>query len=220
MTKSAVARLVATTCVVATSLVWASGLLPGHTGWAGATPEVSVSPQAIHPTAQDYSTTHAYAGTGAVVTIKVAPNKVFIPNYPVEVEECDPRPATGNDCDEQTVLTYDQVTKKPVQAAQNGSVTIHFLIWSPLPDAWDPYSVIHVGPGHPTALWIGDDPSRWATTGIVSAPVQVTAGPKKATDPSSGTGLGTVVVIVLAAVAVSVGLALTVSRRRSRQLRT
>ena len=183
------------------------------------------------PTDQYYQTTGAVAGTGAVVTVKVAANKVLRPHWPVEVLECDAAPASSNDCDLLTILTYDQLTKRRVEAAANGSVTIHFLLWSPLPDKWDPASVITVGHSHPTALWIGDDPSEWATTGLVSSPVVVggqvkkagTGSPRRvvASDPlrpesAGGSDLTAIFVVGVAALLVVAAGAVFMGARRRR----
>jgi hypothetical protein len=144
-------------------------------------PEVTVSPPSVVPSAQYFATTHKFAGTGAVVTVRVGPNKVLIPAFPVEVMECDPYPSSQSDCDMITTLPYDQLTKRRDLAGANGSVTFHFLLWAPLPNGWDAGSVLKVGRGNPTALWIGDDPSHWASSGLVSAPVQITNKAVKAT---------------------------------------
>ncbi len=190
--------------------------------------KVTVSPQAVSPTAQYYQTTHALAGMGAVVTVKVGPNKVLRPNFPVEVQECDSAPSSADDCDMLTTLDYDPLTKFPVLAAANGSVTVHFLLWAALPNKWDPASVIKVGQGHPAALWIGDDPSSWASTGFVSAPVVIKAkggqpgrhsSTRAAGNPgnsTNGSSPGTIVVITFAALVVVAGFALTIGRRRRR----
>ena len=97
------------------------------------------------------------AVAAGVPTVRVGPNKVLRPGWPVEVQECQPDPVSLNDCDMLTTLGYDQLTKRRVEAKPNGSVTIHFLVWAPLPNRWDTGSVIKVGPGHPTALWIGQE---------------------------------------------------------------
>lgn len=142
---------------------------------AGGTPRVTVSPSLVTPTNQYYAKTHALEGTAAVVKVTVGPNKVLKPGWPVEVMECQPHPTSESNCDVITVLPFDQLTKKRVPAAKNGSVTTHFLLWSPLPNRWDYASVLKVGPGRQVALWVGDDPSNWATTGLVSAPLLISA---------------------------------------------
>jgi hypothetical protein len=213
--------------MAATSLLWAGSLpLYGLPAAAATGAEVTVSPQAVSPTDQYYTTTHALEGTGAVVTVKVGPNKVLRPNFPVEVQECDVDPSSADDCDMLTTLDYDQLTKQPVLAKANGSVTVHFLLWSPLPNKWDPASVIKVGPGDPAALWIGDDPSNWAGTGVVSAPVPIklkegrprprpsSRAATGAANTGNGSGTGTVVPIVLAVLVVFAGSAVTIGRRR------
>jgi hypothetical protein len=236
MTKSMVAA-----CLVATSLAWVSCVpLSSPAAAAGSALAVTVSPQSVSPVDQYYQTTGALQGTGAVVTLRVGPNNVLRPNFPVEVQECDAGPVSLDDCDMLTTLTYDQLTGKRVYAAANGSVSsFHFVVWSPLPAKWDPASVITVGPGHPTSLWIGDDPSQWATTGIVSAPVQIgrtvkpSAGPSTSVvgpstsvataslrdagaNPHPGNGLGWLVALGLAVLAVLVCLvAFGVRRRRA-----
>lgn len=220
-------KLVLLGCTAAASIVGAASWpLCGSAAAAAGDATVSVSPGHIVLKNQYYQTTHALAGTGAVVTVRVGPNKVLRPGWPVEVQECEPDPVSLNDCDMMTTLGYDQLTKRRVEAKANGSVIIHFLVWAPLPNRWDAGSVIKVGPGHPTALWIGDDPSRWATTGLVSAPVSinnVTAPPKrsahhkaatKAASGSSGDGLlRTLVVVGVVALGLVGGLAATMGRR-------
>lgn len=220
-------------CVVATSIVCASTWSSGGTADAAGAPDVTVSPAAIAPADQYYQTTRAFAGTGAVVTVTVAPNKVLRPGFPVEVQECDADPSSLNDCDVLTTLPYDQLTKRRVLAAANGSVVTHFLLWSPLPDKWDPVSVITVGPGHPATLWVGDDPSQWATTGVVSAPVSISGPGSKSSagapapeasarlarsSSSSSSPTGVVVLVAVAAGAalagVGVGVGVVFSRRR------
>jgi hypothetical protein len=216
--------------MVSASLVWVSSLSIGNAALAaGAPPKVTVSPSVIYPTDQYFQTTRRFAGTGAVVTVTVGPNSVLQPGWPVEVQECDANPTSGDDCDTTTTLAFDQLTKIQVLAAANGSVTVHFLVWSPLPNSWDKYSVIQVGPGHPTSLWIGDDPSRWAATGLVSSPVVVgskraarSGGPVLHTQSgktSPGTALGETVGIGLAALAVLIGSGVTIGWRRRQAVR-
>jgi hypothetical protein len=238
-TRFCLARLLALARLSARGRLWLpAGAVMATLAWiplspatAGATPEISVSPHTISPTDQYLPTTHALAGQGAVVTVKVGPNKVLIPGYPVEVQECNAHPITGNDCDMLTTLTYDQLTKKPVSAKANGSVTVHFLVWSPLPNKWDPASVINVGPGHPTALWIGDDPSAWATTGFVTPALVVgqhkassglAASAKQGTeDGASSSGwsrIGGLVLVVLAVCGLGAGFTMVVRRRRWRHV--
>jgi hypothetical protein len=220
-------------CAVAASLVWV-GAWPLSTAAASTDAHVTVSPLSVTLTDQYAQVTHKLIGTGAVVTVKVGPNHVLKPYWPVEVQECDPYPSSLSDCDMLTTLAYDQLTKLRVDAAGNGSVTIHFVVWAPLPQLWDPASVINVGPGHPVALWIGDDPSNWATTGVVSAPIliNVIAG-KRGTHrsvegavaapisgstvrTSHGTRVGAVIRISVLLFAVLAGAAVVVDRRRRR----
>lgn len=211
-------------CTAATSVVWASCWPLCGPAAAGTAPQVSVSPSSVAPKDQYYSTTHGFAGTGAVVTVKVGPNKVLRPGWAVEVQECKPAPASLGDCDMLTTLGFDQLTKRRVLAKTDGSVTVHFLVWAPLPNKWDPGSVIRVGPGHPVALWIGDDPSHWATSGLVSAPVIVgTPGRhQNATktaigDASSGSSHAIVIVFGVAFLGVIAGVATTISGTRRRR---
>ena len=219
-------KLVRLGCTAAASMIGAASWPLCGPAVAAGVPKVSVSPGHIVLKNQYYQTTHALAGTGAVVTVRVGPNKVLRPGWPVEVQECQPDPVSLNDCDMLTTLGYDQLTKRRVEAKPNGSVTIHFLVWAPLPNRWDTGSVIKVGPGHPTELWIGDDPSHWATSGLVSAPVLIGNVPapvkkpahhKAATQGASGSSgdglLGTLVVVGVAALGVVGGLAATMGRR-------
>jgi hypothetical protein len=184
----ALARYAILTSLVAVSVAGVGSWLLSGTASASTSPDVTVSPQVVFPTARNYATTHHFQGTGAMVTVNVGPNTLFTPGFAVEAMECDADPASEDDCDVLTTLPYDDVTGKPVIPAANGSVTFHFLVWSPLPAAWDPASVITVGPGHPTAIWIGDDPSNWATTGLVSTPVTISARPVRPgkVDPRAG----------------------------------
>jgi hypothetical protein len=202
------------------------------TAAASTVPQVIVSPTVVHPTDQYYATTGAFEGTGAMVTVTVGPNDVLRPGWPVEVQECDADPNASSDCDMGTTLPFDEVTKERAPAAANGSVTFHFLVWSPLPDKWDPYSGIRVGPGYPTSLWIGDDPSEWATTGIVTAPLTIAtkAAEATATAPSHlasplhrgvqrgshGSNLGTALTLGLISLAVVVFAATLGWQRRRR----
>jgi hypothetical protein len=165
-------------CAIAASLVWAS-ISPLPNAVAGTVAKVTVTPSSVHATDQYAQVTHKLIGTGAVVTVKVGPNRVLKPYWPVEVMECDAYPSSEDDCDLLTTLAHDQLTKLQVGAAGNGSVTIRFLLWAPLPQLWDPASVLKVGPGHPVALWVGDDPANWASTGVVSAPVLIKAAKGK-----------------------------------------
>jgi len=139
----------------------------------GYNPTVEVSPSVVVPTPQDAQGTKVLLGTGAIVTVTVGPNKVLRPGWPVEVMECDAHPTGPQDCDFLTTLTVDWLTKQRVAAKVNGSVTVHFLLWAPLPDKWDKENVIDVSAGQPSALWVGDDPSNWASTGVISAPVAI-----------------------------------------------
>jgi hypothetical protein len=162
--------------------------------------------------------------------------------------ECDPYPSSQSDCDMETTLPFDELTKKRDVAAANGSVTFHFLVWAPLPNKWDPIPVVKVGLGQATALWIGDDPSNWASTGLVSAPVQIrnkavqsgksgksgksgndfppgaaTAALVEGNDRASrGTGAVTVVIVGVIAVILGAGGGVVASggRRRRRHART
>jgi hypothetical protein len=165
-------KLLAIGAVVGATLVLSSAW-PLHATAAARAPAVTVTPSSVTPTKRYYPTDGAYAGMGAIVTVKVGANKVLTPAFPVEVQECNPNPVSLDDCDMSTTLPFDQLSKRRVLAAANGSVTFHFLLWAPLPDKWDPASTLTVGPGHPLALWIGDDPSHWATTGIISPLVHV-----------------------------------------------
>jgi hypothetical protein len=128
-----------------------------------------------------------------------------------------------------TTLNYDALTKRRVVASANGSVVIHFMVWSPLPDRWDPGSILTVGPGHPTALWVGDDPSNWATTGLVTAPVMVMGKGRKvvAAPPtprlgasvreasrSQGTSVAVVTALCLGCLLIGAGTAVAFARRR------
>ena len=243
MTKSLalMIKLLASASGVGVSLALASSL-SSVAGAPATHPQVTVTPSSVVPTAQHFATTHKFAGTGAVVTIRVGPNKVLIPAFPVEVMECDPYPSSQSDCDMITTLPYDQLTKRRDLAAANGSVTFHFLLWAPLPNSWDAGSLIKVGPGNPTALWIGDDPSRWASTGVVSAPVQITnkvskAGKSrkgtralhatmaladKSGSSSHGTGIPTVAWLAVCAVVIGVigGMVATRGRHRRHRART
>ncbi len=232
-------KLFTLACITGASLALASSW-PLVADAQSPRPQVTVSPSSVVPTAQYFATTHKLAGSGVVVTVKVGPNKVLIPAFPVEVMECDPNPSSQSDCDMETTLPYDQITKRRDVAAANGSVTFHFLLWAPLPNAWDAGSVIKVGPGHPTALWIGDDPSNWAGSGLVSAPVRIVnkvaksgKGAREAasalSNKSNGITHGTsaVTVAVIAVVAVIVLIVATVAatagnggRRRRRPART
>ncbi len=210
-------RSIVLACMASTLLAGASSLslTVGNAAAAGTSAQVTVSPQAISPTDQYAQTTGALLGTGAVVTVKVGPNNILRPGWPVEVQECDAEPNSSNDCDMITTLPVDQLSKERVPAAANGSVTFHFLVWAPLPDGWDPYSVIRVDATHPTALWIGDDPSQWATTGLVSAPVLVNSKDPGGASHSSGSST---LVVVLASLILCVGLAVTIGKWRRRHL--
>ena len=172
-------KLAVLACAAGASLLGASSWPLSTVAAASAVPKVSVSPRSVSPRDEYYATTHGLAGTGAVVTVTVGPNKVLRPGFPVEVQECNAAPTSISNCDVLTTLEYDQLTKRRVLAAANGSVKIHFLLWAPLPDKWDPGSVIDVSRGHATALWIGDDPSEWASTGFVTPTVQVLGAPAK-----------------------------------------
>ena len=219
--------------VMATTSAFLASISLSVPAAAGTTPEVVLSPPTLPLTNQYLTTSHDLAGQAAVVTVTVGPNKVLLPGYPVEVQECDANPVSSGDCDALTTLTFDQLTKKPVSANSNGSVTVHFLVWSPLPNKWDPYSVIKVGPGHPVALWIGDDPSHWATMGLVSPPLVVTKTALEpspaAVGPGSGASLaagspprssstGWLVALLLTAFGLGAGFALVIGRRRRRNL--
>jgi hypothetical protein len=214
--------------IVASVSIW-----PADAASASTAAKVTVSPSTVVATNQYAQKTHKLIGTGAVVTVKVGPNHVLKPYWPVEVQECDPYPTSLSDCDMLTTLAYDELTKLRVEAAGNGSVTIHFLIWTPLPQTWDPASVVSIGPGHPVALWIGDDPSNWATTGVVSAPVAIktatskhvthhapkaggTSGAATGSTRSHGLGVGGIVAVVVVVLAVLSGGAVSFDRRRKR----
>jgi hypothetical protein len=239
-------KLLTLACITGASLALGSSW-PLVAEAQSARPQVTVSPSSVVPTAQYFATTQKLAGSGVIVTVKVGPNKVLIPAFPVEVMECDPNPSSQSDCDMETTLPYDQLTKRRDVPAANGSVTFHFLLWAPLPNTWDPGSVIKVGPGHPTALWIGDDPSNWAGSGLVSAPVQVVnkaakpgKGPLKPgngardastvlsnKNDSSSHGLSAMTVALVAVVGVVVlaagvagGIAVSGGRRRHRPVRS
>ncbi len=237
-------KLLSLACVAGASLALASSW-PVAANAQSTRPTVMVSPRIVVPTSQYFATTHKFAGTGAVVTVRVGPNKVLIPAFPVEVMECDPYPSSQDDCDMITTLPYDQLTERRDLAAANGSVTFHFLLWAPLPNAWDAGSVIKVGPGNPTALWIGDDPSHWASSGLVSAPVQIAnkavksgkskkpgngasarhttaALANKSGGPSHGSSAVTVVLVAALVVIAGVagGIGLTTSKRRRRLARS
>jgi hypothetical protein len=166
--KHKVASAIAAT-LVAASFTWATA---SPSDAAGPGNKVTVNPRAVLPTNQYYQQSHKVQGTGAFVTLRIGPNKTLRPWFPIRVQECAPNPTSSIDCDQSTTLTYDPVTRKPVRAAANGSVTVHFLLWSPLPNTWDPSSVIDVGPGHPAAIWVGDDPSNWVS-GFVTRPIQI-----------------------------------------------
>jgi hypothetical protein len=154
---------------VGASSSWAAATPSGNAG-----PRFTVAPKAVIPATKYYDgINHAFLGTGAMVTLKVGPNKVLRPFFPIRVQECDAHPTSQNDCDQSTTLTYDALTKRRVEAAANGSVTVHFLLWAPLPDRWDPYSVITVGSKFPTTIWVGDDPSNWETSGFVSPSIKI-----------------------------------------------
>ncbi|HUB70656.1 MAG TPA: hypothetical protein VL984_09550 [Acidimicrobiales bacterium] len=193
---------------------------------------VTVSPSVVTPTPQYAQGTTTLLGSGAVVTVTVGPNKVLRPGWPIEVMECDAHPTSENDCDALTTLPYDQVTKDRVPASSDGSVTTHFLLWAPLPDRWDAGSVIEVGPGEPTALWVGDDPSNWSTTGLVTSPVTVASGTAQSADgagpatrgghqgvrgKSGGSSPTALIIVVVAAVLLAVLLAGALTSRRHRR---
>ena len=131
-------KLLAMACVAGASLVVAGGW-PAVVDAQATRTAVTVSPSSVVPTAQYFSTTHKLAGTGAVVTIRVGPNKVLIPSFPVEVMECDPYPSSQSDCDMETTLPFDELTKKRDVAAANGSVTFHFLVWPLCPTSGIPF---------------------------------------------------------------------------------
>lgn len=204
---------------VVSSSSWAVAL-PGATPG----PTISVAPKAVFPATKYYNgIDHTFLGTGAIVTVKVGPNKVLRPFFPIRVQECDARPTSQNDCDQSTTLAYDALTKRRVEAAANGSVTVHFLLWAPLPDRWDPYSVITVGPKFRTTIWVGDDPSNWAVSGFVSPQVQILGRrPAPAShkvvasvtskDGSSGVGAWLILVICMAGLVVLTGGALVLRR--------
>src|SRR5579863_3300601 len=135
-------------CAIAASLAWAI-ISPVPNAVASTVAKVTVTPSSVHARDQYAQVTHRLIGTGAVVTVKVGPNSVLKPYWPVEVMECDAYPSSEDDCDLLTTLAHDQVTKLQVEAAGNGRVTIRFLLWAPLPQLWDPASVLKVGPGHP-----------------------------------------------------------------------
>ena len=201
-------------------------------GASGEGSPVAISPSVVTPTPQYAQGTTTLLGSGAVVTVTVGPNKVLRPGWPVEVMECDAHPTSENDCDALTTLPYDQVTKDRVAAGSDGSVTTHFLLWAPLPDRWDAGSVIEVGPGDPTALWVGDDPSNWSTTGFVTNPVTVASGTAQAADGAapatraghqgdpgkrSGSSPTVLIIVVAAAVLLAVLLAGALTSRRHRR---
>jgi hypothetical protein len=217
---------------IAATLVWAS-ISPLPNAVAGTVAKVTVTPSSVHAKDHYAQVTHKLIGTGAVVTVKVGPNSVLKPYWPVEVMECDAHPSSEDDCDLLTTLAHDQLTKLQVEANGNGSVTIRFLLWAPLPQLWDPASVLKVGPGHPVALWVGDDPSNWASTGVVSAPVRIMAANGKPATHSSvkgaiapvtahravtshGTSAGEIIALGAIIFVVLAGTAVTVQRRRRR----
>jgi hypothetical protein len=212
-------------------------LMGVSSSWAAASPSrtagptVSVAPKTVvHSTKYYDEVNHAFLGTGAMVTVKVGPNKVLRPFFPIRVQECDAHPTSQNDCDQSTTLTYDALTKRVVEAAANGSATVHFLLWAPLPDRWDPYSVITVGPQYQTTIWVGDDPSNWAVTGFVSPPVQISdrravpvrhkaAASVTSKGGSSRDGAWLIAVICVVALAALAGGTLTVRRLQAKGAR-
>ena len=109
---------------------WTGSLLAlvsvgASSSWAAATPSgtagprFTVAPKAVIPATKYYDgINHAFLGTGAMVTLRVGPNKILRPWFPVRVQECEPHPTAANDCDPTTTLTYDPVTRKPVRRRQ------------------------------------------------------------------------------------------------------